>query len=139
LVQDSSLVTLEVGGYTYQGGAHGATAIVFINWDSKANKSISLNTIFNAGYQSKLTGIAETIFRKDEKLSNTSSFADDYFFKDDKFALNDNFTITPLGIRFLYNEYEIKPYAAGTTNLFIPYSQIKSLLRPNSVVTKFIK
>jgi hypothetical protein len=139
LVQDSSLVTLEVGGYTYQGGAHGAAGTVFINWDTKANKSISLNTIFNTGYQSKLTSVAETIFRKDEKLSDTSSLAHDYFFKDNKFALNDNFTITPLGIRFLYNEYEIKPYAAGTTNLFIPYSQIKLLLRPNTVVTKFIK
>jgi hypothetical protein len=50
-----------------------------------------------------------------------------------------NFSVTPIGIKFLYNQYEIKPYAAGITELFIPYAQIKSLLRPNSVVTQFIK
>ena len=139
LLQDSSFATLELGGYTYQGGAHGGSATFFINWDTKANKDLVLDDIFNIGYQDKLKKIGETIFRKDEKLSDTASLANDYFFKDDKFALNDNFLITPLGLKFFYNQYEIKPYAAGTTTLLIPYSQIKSLLRPGSVVTKYIK
>ncbi|MGF7038515.1 DUF3298 domain-containing protein [Mucilaginibacter lappiensis] len=139
LVQDSSLTTLEVGGYSYQGGAHGASATFFINWDTKANKDIALDDLFKTGYQDKLKGIAETIFRKDEKLSDTATLANDYFFKDNKFALNDNFSITPTGLKFVYNEYEIKPYAAGITTLVIPYSQIKSLLRPNTVVTKYAK
>lgn len=139
LVQDSSLTTLEVGGYSYQGGAHGASATFFINWDTKANKDIALDDLFGTGYQDKLKSIAEAIFRKDEKLSDTASLANDYFFKDNKFALNDNFSITPTGLKFIYNQYEIKPYAAGITTLVIPYSQIKSLLRPNTVVTKYAK
>jgi hypothetical protein len=139
LLQDSSFAALELGGYTYQGGAHGGSATFFINWDTKANKDLVLDDIFNTGYQDKLKKIGESIFRKDEKLSDTASLANDYFFKDDKFALNDNFLITPLGLKFFYNQYEIKPYAAGTTTLVIPYSQIKSLLRPNTVVTKYIK
>ncbi|HMG09958.1 MAG TPA: RsiV family protein, partial [Mucilaginibacter sp.] len=108
-------------------------------WDTKANKDIALNDLFETGYQDKLKGIAEAIFRKDEKLSDTASLANDYFFKDNKFALNDNFSITPTGFKFIYNQYEIKPYAAGITTLVIPYSQIKSLLRPNTVVTKYAK
>ncbi|MDN5284571.1 MAG: hypothetical protein JWR38_845 [Mucilaginibacter sp.] len=139
LTQDSSLATLEVGGYTYQGGAHGGSATFFINWNTKANKNLTLNDIFTDGYKDKLKAIAETIFRKDEKLSATASLADNYFFTDNKFALNDNFLITPTGLKFLYNQYEIKPYAAGTTTLVIPYSQITSLLRPNTVVTKYTK
>jgi hypothetical protein len=139
LVQDSSLTTLEVGGYSYQGGAHGASATFFINWDTKANKDIALDDLFETGYQDKLKSIAEAIFRKDEKLSDTASLANDYFFKDNKFALNDNFSITPTGLKFIYNQYEIKPYAAGITTLVIPYSQIKSLLQPNTVVTKYAK
>ncbi|MEZ2334817.1 DUF3298 domain-containing protein [Mucilaginibacter sp. RCC_168] len=139
LLQDSSFTAIEVGGYTYQGGAHGGSATFFINWDTKANKNLVRDDIFNAGYQDKLKKIGEAIFRKDEKLSDTASLANNYFFKDDKFALNDNFLITPFGLKFFYNQYEIKPYAAGTTTLVIPYSQIKSLLRPNTVVTKYIK
>ena len=139
LMQDSSLTTLQVGGYSFQGGAHGASATFFINWDTKANKSIGLKDILVAGYQDKLSTEAERIFRKDEKLKDTSSLARDYFFKDNKFALNDNFVITPLGLKFVYNQYEIKPYAAGITELFIPFTQIKSLLLPGSVVAKYIK
>jgi hypothetical protein len=137
--QDSSLTTLQVSGYSYQGGAHGGSFTGFINWDVKAKKNLRLDDIFAAGYHEKLTTIAEGIFRKDEKLSDTASLRDNYFFKDDKFALNENFSITPIGIKFLYNQYEIKPYAAGITELFIPYAQIKSLLQPGSVVSQFIK
>lgn len=137
--QDSSLTTLEVRGYTYTGGAHGGTSITFINWDTKADKNLKLDDVFVSGYHDQLTTIAEKIFRKDEKLSDTASLKDNYFFKDDKFALNENFSITPLGIKFLYNQYEIKPYAAGITTLFIPYTQIKSLIQPGSVVSQFVK
>jgi len=139
LRQDSSLTTLQIEGYIYSGGAHGSSSITFINWNTKAGKSISLSDILVNDYSTKLTAIADTLFRKQEKLSDTSSLARDYFFKDNKFALNENYSITPLGIKFLYNQYEIKPYAAGTTTLLVPYNNIRSLLRPNTVVTQYIK
>ncbi|MES2378814.1 MAG: DUF3298 domain-containing protein [Bacteroidota bacterium] len=139
LRQDSNLTTLEVSGYAFRGGAHGSTVTTFINWNTKTGKSISLGEIFNANYKEKLTAIADTIFRKEEKLADTASLANDYFFKDNKFALNNNFSITPLGLKFLYNQYEIKPYAAGQTELFIPYAKIKTLLKPNTVITQYLK
>jgi hypothetical protein len=42
-------------------------------------------------------------------------------------------------LRFLYNQYEIKPYPAAETNILIPYSQIAPLLRPNTVITQYSK
>ncbi len=123
----------------FRAGAHGAYLAHFINWNSHANKKITLSDIFVKGYREPLDKIAEKIFRKDEKLSDTATLADDYFFENNKFRLNENFMITPLGIRFLYNEYEIKPYSAGQTNLVIPYIRIKSLLRPHTVVSQYIK
>jgi hypothetical protein len=137
--QDSSLTTLEIGGYSFTDGAHPSSYTGFINWNTKANKSITLTDLINPNNLEKLNGIGEDIFRKNEKLSDTASLATNYFFKDNKFTLNDNFSITPVGLRFFYNQYEIKPYAAGTTELIIPYSKIKSLLRPNTVITQYIK
>lgn len=137
--QDSSLTTMELSGYDYEGGAHGSSITTFINWNTKANKDLTLSDVFKDNYKQQLTTIADTIFRKQEKLSPNQSLANDYFFKDNKFALNDNFSITPLGIKFLYNQYEIKPYAAGQTDLFIPYAKIKSLLKPNTVITQYLK
>jgi uncharacterized protein DUF3298 len=139
LRQDSSLATVQLYGTMFQGGAHPGSGTYFINWNTKANKSITLNDLFINDYKDKLCKIAESIFRKNEKLADSTSLSKDYFFKDNKFALNNNFLVTPIGIRVLYNEYEIKPYSAGTTDLFIPYTQIKELLRPNTVVAQYVK
>jgi hypothetical protein len=144
--QDSSLTTLETGGYVFTGGAHPYSYTGFINWNTKANKSITLTDLLAAPTRNMLNKnleginkIAEGIFRKNESLSNTATLANNYFFKDNKFSLNDNFSVTPTGLKFLYNQYEIKPYAAGTTEIIIPYSKIKSLLRPNTVAAQYIK
>jgi hypothetical protein len=136
--QDSAFLSLEYGGYVYQGGAHGGTFTGFVNWDVKTDKKVTLDDILVDGYKTQLNKIAEKIFRKNEKLKDTSSLARDYFFKDNKFALNENYSITPLGLRFMYNQYEIKPYAAGQTELLIPYSDIKTLMRPQSVASQYI-
>lgn len=137
--QDSSLITLEVNADVSYDVSEHYTFKIFLNWNTKADKGISLNDLFIEGYQGKLKTIAEGIFRKNEKLVDNASLAKDYFFKGGNFSLNENYSITPLGIRFLYLEGEIKPEAAGQTELFIPYGQIKQLLRPNTVVKQYIK
>ncbi|MEO6523496.1 MAG: DUF3298 domain-containing protein [Mucilaginibacter sp.] len=137
--QDSSLITIEVTGSSFSGNQHPIASTRFLNWNTKTEKPITLEDIFRKGYEKDFNTIAEKIFRKQENLKDTSSLARDYFFKDNKFALNNNFLITPVGIRFLYNQYEIKPYAAGITDLFIPYTQIQHLLKPNTVVAQYIK
>ncbi|MBK0381086.1 DUF3298 and DUF4163 domain-containing protein [Mucilaginibacter segetis] len=136
--QDSGIVALEYGGYTFQGGAHGATFTGYINWNPVAHKPITLDDILVSGYRDSLTKVAEEIFRKDEKLPDGRGYERDYFFKDDKFALNKNYSIVPTGIKFVYNQYEIKPYAAGQTELLIPYNKIRSLIRPDAVIQQYL-
>lgn len=135
--QDSSILLIQLSGYRFSGGAKGYYLTNFINWNTKAKKKIALEDILVDGYQKELNIIGEKIFRKEEKLSDSTSLKPAYLFKDGKFSLNNTFLITPIGIRFLYNQNEIKPYPAAETNLLIPYSQIKSLLRPNTVVTQY--
>jgi hypothetical protein len=86
LRQDSSLTTVEVAGYSYTGGAHGVSYTSYVNWNTKANKSIALSDILIDGYLDKLNQEAEQIFRKQEKLSDTTKLTNGrtYFFKDDK-------------------------------------------------------
>jgi len=138
LRQDPSLTTIYFSGECYDGGAHGHNHFSFINWNTKTSQTIKLSDIFKDGYHEKLTKIAEKIFRYNEKLCDTASLQD-YLFKDGKFVLNNNFIITPRYIIFLYNEYEVKSYTEGNPEIDIPYAKIKSLLRPNTVITQYIK
>lgn len=137
--QDSSLTLVEISGYGYTGGAHGGFYKGFINWNTKTGKMTRLDDVIDSKNLPQLTAVAEKIFRKNENLSDTTSLANNYFFKNDKFGLANEYAINPSGILFFYNEYEIKPYAAGTTELLIPYNQIKSLLRPHTVVSQYAK
>jgi hypothetical protein len=137
--QDASILMMELSGYRFLGGARGYDLTNFINWNTKAGKKIELKDIFTVGYARSLNDIAERIFRKQENLSDSAALIPNYLFSGGKFALNDNFLITPIGIRFLYNQCEIKPYQAGKTNILIPYSEIGLLLRSNTVVTQYIK
>jgi hypothetical protein len=136
--QDSSLVNLEYNGYQYTGGAHGGTIIKFFNWDVKGQKKILLSDLFKPGYEAQLTQTAEKIFRKQENLAPDKSLAQDYFFKGGTFSLNQNFLISPVGLTFLYNQYEIKPYAAGQTSITVPYAQIKTLLKSGTVLQRYL-
>ncbi|WP_449436931.1 RsiV family protein [Pedobacter steynii] len=36
---------------------------------------------------------------------------------------------------FLYNPYEIKAYVYGTTELVIPFSELKEIAKPNSLLS----
>jgi hypothetical protein len=133
LSEDHYLTTVEVSGYSYHGGAHGVDLTGYINWNAKANKFITLDNILYKGAKDTLTGIAERIFRKNEKISDTTSLNNGrtYFFKDGKFALPDTYVLTNYGIKFLYNVYTIKSYAAGKTYITVPYDNIRPLIKPH--------
>ncbi|MFC5284769.1 RsiV family protein [Pedobacter alpinus] len=134
--QDSQQINFIYTTYAYTAGAHGLATILYLNWDKKLQQEIKLDDLLIADYNNKLTAIAEKIFRKDEGLTETEPL-ERYFFENQKFALNQNFLITNEGLKFLYNPYEIKSYAEGTTELLIPYSAIKDLIKPNSIISKY--
>lgn len=126
----SALVTY----VNYEGGAHPNSNFTYLNYDPVNHVEVILDSLIVPDGMPKLTAIAETIFRKNEKLSPTASLKDNYFFENDKFSLNQNFTITKAGLKFLYNPYEIKAYAFGITELLIPFADLKDIARPNSLL-----
>ena len=90
-------------------------------------------------YRDSLNQVAELIFKKNEGLRADAPIdSNSYFFTDHRFSINNNFVFTTEGIKFLYNQYEIKPYAAGKTELLVPYAKIKSLIKPGSVLQPFL-
>lgn len=139
LRQDSSLTIIEINEVSGDPAKSGKTITThFINWNTKKLKSIKLSDILVDQYSDQLKRVAETIFRKNENLSATASLSD-YSFKSGQFTLNNNFLITPIGLKFLFNSGEAKPASYGQVVVFIPYSQILTLLRPNTVIDQYHK
>lgn len=120
---------------SYMGGAHPNTVFSYLNYNTIKKQEILLDSLLLPGTMPKLTAVAEQIFRKNEKLGPAASLKDGYFFENNTFKLNDNFTITAEGLKFLYNPYEIKAYVFGTTELLIPFSALEGIAKPNSLLS----
>jgi len=134
--QNKDVISFKHVNYAYTGGAHGLENTLYHNLYRSGYKEITLKDILNSDYEAPLTKIGEDIFRKNEGL-NPADKLEAYFFENQKFVLNDNFLITPKGLLFLYNPYEIKAYAYGTTELLIPYTAIKDLIAADGILAKY--
>lgn len=134
VAQQSDYLSALITFVNYEGGAHPNSTFTYLNYDPTNHKEITLDELINPESMPTLTAVAEKIFRKNEKLSTTESLKDKYFFENDQFNLNQNFTITNEGLKFLYNPYEIKAYVYGTTELLIPFAELKDIAKPNSLL-----
>ena len=129
-VLTDSLLSLSVNDEYYTGGAHGGSGLYFINLNPKTGAEFTLDNLLKPDYHEKLTGLGNKIFRQTRQLPDTASLSDHYFeFPEDKFELNKNYGFKKEGIVFFYNNYEIAPYAAGPTEVLIPYDEIEELIK----------
>jgi hypothetical protein len=123
------IVTTETTLSSYSGGAHGNYGIDYENIDKKSKKKLKLQDILKPNQTKAFTKFVESFYRKRQHLSPNDSLKDAGWFNDE-FTLAENFAITPQGLYFLYNSYEIEPYAMGQETILLPYEQIVSFLSP---------
>lgn len=125
-----TLISLAVQEDYFTGGAHGGAETYFINVHPRTGAEFTLDNLLKEGYQEPLTTIGEQVFRQVREIADTASLNENYFeFPDDTFQLNQNYGFKKEGIVFYYNNYEIAPYAAGPTEVVIPYDRIKEWIR----------
>jgi len=122
----------DAGGYT--GGAHGYFGTEFFNIDLRNGRQLKLQDLFLPESNGTLTGIAERYYRLEKGIvpGVGLSRADEWF--EDRFVLSQTFALTRRGILFLYNQYEIKPYASGQTAFVLPYDAVTDLIDPGGVL-----
>lgn len=128
VLQTNRLLTICTRVYEYAGGAHGHSVDVWSNYDLQEMQKIQITDLIDEAQLPQLTALAEQKFRKAEGLREDSPLDSDFFFNDGLFALNDNFGLTEKELIFYYNEYEIKPYAQGTTTVRIAYDELAEIL-----------
>jgi hypothetical protein len=129
-VLTDTLISMTVHQDYFTGGAHGGADTYFININPSTGAEFTLDNLLKNGYQEALNKIGEEVFRQVHELPDTASLNENYYeFPDDTFQLNKNYGFRKEGIVFYYNNYEIAPYAAGPTEIVIPYERIKEWIR----------
>jgi len=142
LLSDEYIYSYGINRYVFMGGAHGLNTINYMNFNLKTGKQITESDLFMKNTTKKLTElIKKRIVEQsieDESIEPIKNLEKTDFWID-AIKPNGNFYITDESINYVFNPYEIGPYYLGITEVRIPYERLKSLLKPNSLVSYLIK
>ncbi len=123
-------ITYIVAHEEYNGGAHPNTYINVTNFDPVSGNEITLGDIFTDGFEEPLTAMLTSQLMKETQASTIEELRDKGFlFFDTEMFVSSNFIPEDEGITFLYNRYEIAPYAAGEILLTIDYNTLKDIMK----------
>ncbi|MDQ0477715.1 MULTISPECIES: DUF3298 and DUF4163 domain-containing protein [Chryseobacterium] len=119
----NNFLTVQYTGDGYTGGAHGYYFETYKVFDLQNNKTLHLSDIV-ANQDSK---IWDPILMNNF-IQNDGGKGQFEMLLVKQIPLNNNFYFDDKNLYFLYNQYEITAYAAGTVLIKVPLSDIKLLL-----------
>ncbi len=138
-LNEHDLLCLEYATNEYTGGAHGNYGSNYQVFNSQTGQKLKLNDLLRPGYEQALTQKAEQTLRRNYGIGSQESLSEFGFsLPQGKFALNENFYVNRSGLGFYYNTYEIAPYAVGPQDIFIPFSEIKHLIKTDGLLMPFV-
>ena len=125
--QYEDFVQLHLFNYGYMGGAHGNANDSHYLISKETGNKLALKDVVKD--VNKFTVIAEKYFRKSLELAEGDNLEEEGFWFENGFNCNENFYFSGDKMIFVYNQYEIAPYAAGIIYNEIPLDKINSYLK----------
>lgn len=114
----NGIVSYVYDHYAYTGGAHGGTYRGALNMDEKTGRILTEDDIFQPGYHHILTSLLREYLPKCTEMD---------MIDDPAISPSSDFYITSEGITYIYQQYEIGPYALGIVEVLIPWSELTFL------------
>lgn len=112
----------------FEGGAHGLYGLSYSNYDVATGRMLSLGDVFSdtLALDQKMT---ELFIGQKELNANIPLSEQGYFIDNNLLPLTQNFALTPEGVVFYYNVYEIAPYSDGPSYVKVPYEELSDILK----------
>ncbi len=121
------LLSFKLLSNSYLGGAHSNPMTKGVTFDIVSNKVLSFETM----YINNINVVNATLNRLIEQYVEDNNLSEIlYPFEKGQLPLpyKDNFYLTKKGVTYIYNPYEIAPFAAGIINIPIPYEKLLDIL-----------
>jgi hypothetical protein len=113
----------------YTGGAHGNYGKNYFVLNRETAGQIFLADLIGEEFGEVLTAKLNEELRKNWELGRNDSLRRNGFFVS-QVELTENFFLTPKGIGFHWDPYEIGPYSMGFVEVVIPYGKIGDIMSP---------
>lgn len=122
-----SYVTMLYNSYVYMGGAHGGAESVGQTFSTKSGLKLTLDNMFKPESKDAVLELVEQgLMKQYFKVSDIKEFENELLLNGDPLPFPAN---TPYfedgGVCFLYQQYEIAPYAAGMPACVIPFKTLE--------------
>lgn len=130
---EHQLLSYEMTRYMYTGGAHGMGSTICWVFDLENGNQLTEDDIFTADATDQIIALLNNALKAYTAKNNLA--LSDFF--TDQIAPNGNFSITDEGICYLFNPYDIAPYAMGETRLLIGKESLRPILRDETPVYQF--
>lgn len=133
------ILSVEMEYYRFMGGAHGGTTFAFYNYNLETGEVLAWQDIFkqNSDY---LKAISEYSFSnlKAQLLQGEYPLSQEGWIKEgtdanvDNYNTNIGFSVN--GLKIIFQQYQVAPYAAGPQTVTIPYSELNNYINPSGLL-----
>jgi len=122
----------------YAGAVHGNYGTGFYNIDRRTKTLLRESDYFVEDYAAQLTKILQRRLLIGYKVKTLEELEEKEGISAVDLTPNDNCSIGPKGLTYIYNPYEIAPYALGQVTIFVPYEDLQPILRPGSMLSHYL-
>lgn len=131
---DSKIISVDMQAILDFGAAHPDTSSYTINYSVKDSKEITFQDLFNEkpGYLNTLSTLVRTRVNEGFKMGGVDPSAIESMIEDGTKPDSKNFQKFVIGnfyITFIYDPYEVAPYAYGTRQAMISFDELKEILK----------
>ncbi len=121
-------VVLSFANYEYTGGAHGNGGTNYLNYDLRSSKRWMLDDMMRVD-SAKIIALLDTAARAQFNIPDGVPLMPNVF--NSKLYIPQNYFVTHKGITFSFWPYDIAAYAQGEIQLFVPWTELHSILKPD--------
>lgn len=128
LLNDGKYLTLKLDGYSFMGGAHPNASSSVVTFDVATANKVSLDDLvtnldtLGMIVEKKFREVRADLFKPESEGGMGFQFDETFPFK-----IADNIGLVKDGIYFIYVPYEIGPWAIGSTEFVLPFSEIAQI------------
>lgn len=133
------LLSYQIEQKNYKGGSSSFTSYRNYVVDLKNNQFLTEESIFNPGYEKALHPLIINKLLQQNNAKDISELEDLGYFGIEEIAPNHNFFIDENGITYIFNKGESSALSMDEIRITFSYSEIESLLKPNSPLQVFLK
>lgn len=135
-MNNDSIWNYSVTAFQYTGGAHPNTIIKWSNILASSGKELTKDMVFKKSKEKEITALIMKHLIKEvntrletDTITSVDGLRENGALLDVDLYIPDNFMLEEGHVSFLYNRYDIAPYAMGEFIIEVPYAEIETMMR----------